>query len=400
VFKNTYTHNGRSVRVKAWSVKIQHLGQRRTLSLRSTRRAEAEREAARLHRRIIAHGWASTVSSTKVLQLVSTADQGASKTVAYWKARLLQRRYPAPNSRDDATEWSARIEHDGQAHYFPLGTSSPRLAASRALKTYQLVVRKGWAAASQKHAREVTLALHWAMEPVAWTYTTLHTLRHVRAGLSPNQPRIKVALLESEPSLRDALEYWINQHAALRCVRTVASGAAAIEHAADHSGLLWLVNSAVGGEPKGRDWLARLSDSSPETCGLMYSLYEDSNQVFLAAPGGASGYMLKRTPADRFLDPITLGGVPDRITADLILSRVRQYFQAALAFAPVPSSSVVPLTTREHEILELVGKGYVDKEIAARLGISPWTVHGHMKNIFEKLSVHSRTEAVVRSFHK
>jgi DNA-binding CsgD family transcriptional regulator len=58
------------------------------------------------------------------------------------------------------------------------------------------------------------------------------------------------------------------------------------------------------------------------------------------------------------------------------------------------------LTRREHEILELLSKGYPDKEIANALGISSWTVHGHVKNIFAKLDVHTRTEAVVRSLQK
>ena len=58
------------------------------------------------------------------------------------------------------------------------------------------------------------------------------------------------------------------------------------------------------------------------------------------------------------------------------------------------------LTLREHEILDCVSKGFVDKEIASRLGISPWTVHGHLRHIYEKLRVHSRTEAVVKYLQK
>jgi len=58
------------------------------------------------------------------------------------------------------------------------------------------------------------------------------------------------------------------------------------------------------------------------------------------------------------------------------------------------------LTHREHEVLALLSKGYVDKEIADSLRISIWTVHGHVKNIFEKLGVHTRTEAVIKFLQK
>ena len=69
-----------------------------------------------------------------------------------------------------------------------------------------------------------------------------------------------------------------------------------------------------------------------------------------------------------------------------------------------PVSSAAPelalLTTREQEILELLGKGYLDKEIASVLRISAWTVRGHLKSIFERLRVHNRTEAVVKYLQK
>lgn len=66
-----------------------------------------------------------------------------------------------------------------------------------------------------------------------------------------------------------------------------------------------------------------------------------------------------------------------------------------------PSSlETAGLTPREHEVLALLSKGELAKEIASSLGISIWTVHGHVKNIFEKLGVHTRTEAVVKYLQK
>ena len=86
----------------------------------------------------------------------------------------------------------------------------------------------------------------------------------------------------------------------------------------------------------------------------------------------------------------------------MIADRIREYFQATAASLPTGSLAQVltTLTQREHEILGLLSKGQPDKEIADLLRISTWTVHGHLKKIFEKLGVHNRTEAVLAYLHK
>jgi DNA-binding NarL/FixJ family response regulator len=102
------------------------------------------------------------------------------------------------------------------------------------------------------------------------------------------------------------------------------------------------------------------------------------------------------------LDPICAEGPVTPLLPQEILLRVRKYFQGCLNFAPSGETNraLESLTNREREILQYLSKGYVDKEIAMRLGISAWTVHGHVKNIFEKLNVHTRTEAVVKLLQK
>jgi DNA-binding NarL/FixJ family response regulator len=131
-------------------------------------------------------------------------------------------------------------------------------------------------------------------------------------------------------------------------------------------------------------------------------VYEDSDQLFKATPGGASSYLLKRTTPDKLLDPIAGPSGEKHFSSELIAFRVRQYFRKVIDSLPVGDASpdLAKLTQREQEILNLLSKGYVDKEIAEALRISIWTVHGHMKNIFEKLGVHTRTEAVVKYLHK
>ena len=112
------------------------------------------------------------------------------------------------------------------------------------------------------------------------------------------------------------------------------------------------------------------------------------------------GYLLKRTSPLRILEPLADATGP--LTRESIAARIREYFQNLLTAMPIGPSSpeLSKLTAREHEILTLLSKGGVAKDIASTLGISLWTVHGHVKKIFEKLNVHTRTEAVVKFLQK
>jgi DNA-binding NarL/FixJ family response regulator len=148
------------------------------------------------------------------------------------------------------------------------------------------------------------------------------------------------------------------------------------------------------------DSFHRLQHVAPDWSVLSYSVHEDSEQLFMATPGGATGYLLKRTSPDKILEPLI--GSPSPPSLDQIALGVRRYFEHLVA--SLPARDTVPelatLTEREQQVLSFLSKGYVDKEIADALRISVWTVHGHVKNIFEKLGVHSRTEAVVKYLQK
>jgi len=407
VFRNTYTHRGRLVEVKGWSVKIQHQGERRTLSLSSHRRSDAAREAAALYRRIISGGWAAVAAGPAGQKMKSSGaeepvDGGSEKLDArYWENRLVQRRYPVrPAGVPD--EWSIHIEHDGISNYFPLGTADTKAAAAKALAIHNLVVRQGWEAAYAQFPREVTVALHWVTNPVTWTYATFHTETAGRPSppARAEQGILRIALVEPDGSIRRALRHWIDAHAGVRCVAAYATPEEVFQQGVPGRKELWLVNRTLPGMA-GSECLDQMRRSASALCGLIYSIYEDSNQLFLATPGGAFAYLLKRTPAERLLEPV-LGGGPFPVSAREVLSRVRQYYVPCLDFAPADEHTRVleNITPRECEILELLSKGYLDKEIAARLDISTWTVRGHLKNIFEKLNVHTRTEAVVKFLHK
>ena len=123
---------------------------------------------------------------------------------------------------------------------------------------------------------------------------------------------------------------------------------------------------------------------------LMCTIYEDDDNVFNALCAGASGYLLKNTPPEKFLQAITethQGGSP---MSPSIARKVVTAFQNRSK----PSANYANLSEREKEILDLLAKGFRYKDIAQQLYISLETVRTHVRNIYDKLHVNSRTEAI------
>jgi DNA-binding NarL/FixJ family response regulator len=129
---------------------------------------------------------------------------------------------------------------------------------------------------------------------------------------------------------------------------------------------------------------------------VMLTVYEDEDKLFKSLMAGASGYLLKRTAPAKLLVAIKQvysGGAP--MSAQIARMVVRHFHQHHEKL-----DSTRGLTSREREILELLAKGYRYKEIAGALTISFDTVRSHLRAIYEKLHVHSRTEAVVKFLQK
>jgi RNA polymerase sigma factor (sigma-70 family) len=128
---------------------------------------------------------------------------------------------------------------------------------------------------------------------------------------------------------------------------------------------------------------------------MMLTVYEDTENIFNALTAGASGYMLKRTPAKELLDAIRevqRGGSPmtTHIARKVVLS-----FQKS-ADAQQTANELSELSDREQQVLDLLAQGLIYKEIADKLGISYETVHTYIRRIYEKLQVRTRTEAVAK----
>ncbi|MEO6036465.1 MAG: response regulator transcription factor [Verrucomicrobiota bacterium] len=326
------------------------------------------------------------------------------KDADYWKPRLLYRKHPETLHPKGTNEFSVRIEHAGTSHYFPLGTDNESEAAHQALRIYQTVSREGWVAAGSSFPSELTLALRWLENPVAWTYTTLHTQKNRSPVRSPadqaNAPGgISVAILEPDDGIRLALAKCVNCQSGFHCAMIFANAAEALREIPRHRLQLLMANDVLP-DKSGPEVVEIARRFTPQIAGVIYSVYEDSDKLFSAVPGGAASYLLKRISPLHLLEP--LAEMREPITPEQIAHRVRKYFQSLLTPLPAAASSLelARLTPREHEILTRLSKGGVAKEIAHTLGISLWTVHGHVKNIFEKLHVHTRTEAVVKFLQK
>jgi DNA-binding NarL/FixJ family response regulator len=411
LFKNTYTYKGRHVEVRGWSVKIQLFGKRKTFSLSARDRAQAAGEACELYQTILAHGWEGAAQGSpgaglrfKLAPGPLTSPVSIASDVEYWRRRLVHRKYPEEPGSHSGRDLSVRIEHAGTSRYFPLETSDEMEAAGRAMRIYQTVVRKGWAEASAGFPRELSLALRWQDNPVAWTYTTIHTWKSngpARPVTEPSnrRPGLGVIVIEPDDGTRLALTSCVNSQAGFRCEAAFVSVAEALGEMPRRKVEFVLVNHDPPPAAGAAGW-EEIQGVKPGLVGVFYSVFEDADQLFKATPGGAILYMLQRTAPFRILDPIA--GLARPVRREQIVTHVRDYFQRLAASLPSspPSREIAKLTPREHEILALLSKGDLAKEIADTLGISFWTVQGHVKSIFEKLGVHSRIEAVVKFLQK
>lgn len=203
-----------------------------------------------------------------------------------------------------------------------------------------------------------------------------------------------VAIVEDSADVRLSLEQVVADSPDLRCVSASASAEQALAALPALKPDVVLMDIELPGL-SGIDCTARLKRLLPETRVLILTVYKDPAQIFKALEAGANGYLLKRSSAaeiHRAIADVREGGAP--MTAE-IAAKVVQYFHKAPA-----SSELASLTRREEEILGLLAQGYIGKEIAAQLGISYETVRGHLGNIYEKLHVRSRTEAVIKYFQK
>ena len=203
--------------------------------------------------------------------------------------------------------------------------------------------------------------------------------------------KISVSIVEDDPPVRASLARLIDSSSGCRCVSRHGSAENALQEIPGIKPDVVLMDINLPGI-NGVECVRRLKPLLPATQIIMLTVYQNTENIFEALAAGATGYLLKQTTPDELLAAIQevhAGGSPmsSHIARKIVLS-----FQQTPPLSPEAQS----LTPREVEVLNLLAKGFLYKEIAEKTKTTYATVHTHIRHIYEKLHVRSRTEAVAR----
>ena len=206
-----------------------------------------------------------------------------------------------------------------------------------------------------------------------------------------NDPTTTLAIVEDDPTLRKTLAEIVNTSASWNLVGMFASAEDALQELPGSPPQMVLMDIQLPGI-SGIECVAASKQQCPEVQVLMVTVYDNNDRIFEALAAGSSGYLLKRDAPNMLLESLNdlrNGGSP---MSSAIARKVVQRFQSP----PNTTSVDHDLTPRETEILEQLVKGSLYKEIASDLEIGVETVRTHLRNIYAKLHVRTRTEAVVK----
>ena len=200
---------------------------------------------------------------------------------------------------------------------------------------------------------------------------------------------ISVSIVEDDAQVRASLGKLINSTPGYCCVSQHSSAENALSEIPKLQPDVALMDINLPGI-NGVECVRRLKPQSPDTQIIILTVYQNTEHIFNALQAGATGYMLKQTPPNELLAAIrdvNAGGSP---MSSHIARKIVQSFQRPAA------SGAQSLSPRETQVLDLLAKGYLYKEIAEKMNLTYATVHTHIRHIYEKLHVRSRTEAVAK----
>ncbi len=202
-------------------------------------------------------------------------------------------------------------------------------------------------------------------------------------------PLITIVIAEDHALVREGTRQIIEQHADLRVVGEADRGDRAVALVGELRPDVVLLDLRLP-VLNGIEATSKITSSYPEVKVLMLSAYDDEDYILAALNAGAAGYLLKTAPGREVVEAVRAAYRGETVLQPAISRKLAQYWQRFNA----PGGSA-RLSPRELEVLRLLARGAPNKEIAATLGISLRTVEGHLGNIFGKLGVFSRTEAVL-----
>lgn len=204
---------------------------------------------------------------------------------------------------------------------------------------------------------------------------------------------LRVLIADDHPLFRQGLRALIDSAEDLVVVGEAQTGSGAVAQALDIRPdvvLMDLNMPRLGGVEATR----RIVTTHPQTRVLILTMFEEDESVFAAIRAGARGYLLKGSGRDEVLRAVRTVASGEAIFGPAIAERLRSYFASTAGAAPRPFPE---LTAREHEVLELIARGSANGEIAAALSVSLKTVRNHVSNVFTKLRVSTRAQAIVKA---
>lgn len=218
-----------------------------------------------------------------------------------------------------------------------------------------------------------------------------HTFPPQRQGWADET---RIYLIEDDPLILQFVRQTLLQRPSWRLLGHSASLAHAREHAPSSRANVFLVDLCLP-DGRGEELLELLARNKPEAELLVFTVFGEESRLIGALAAGATGYVLKGCSPEQLvlaIEQIRDGGAPiSPLLARMLLKQFR-----SVPDAPAPQkTNAVALSERETEVLKLLARGYVNKEIASKLAIGPSTVSTHVKNLYRKLAAHTRVQAVM-----
>jgi DNA-binding NarL/FixJ family response regulator len=210
-----------------------------------------------------------------------------------------------------------------------------------------------------------------------------------------NDKIIRVSIVEDTDDIREAMRVLINGSQGFECLHVFPDAETAIQKLPEFEIDVILMDINLPGLD-GIECMVQLKDKMAYSQFMMCTVYDDDDNIFSALESGANGYMLKRTSPAQILEAIRdlhEGGSP-------MSSEIARRVVDAMQRKKKPAGPAEVLTDREKEILDFLSRGFLYKEIANELFISKETVKKHIHNIYDKLHVQTRTEALNKAYRR
>jgi DNA-binding NarL/FixJ family response regulator len=206
--------------------------------------------------------------------------------------------------------------------------------------------------------------------------------------------KISVSIVEDIPEVRQTIEKYIQQSEHFVFEKAYSNSELAIKDLETQTPDIMIMDINLPGM-NGIDCITEIRKKNTSTQFLIFTVFEDDEKIFDALKAGAMGYLLKRTPKEQLLESLLdlhNGGSP------MSTSIARKVIQS---FSKVSTSNYEnAISKKEREVIELLAKGFLYKEIGDKLGISLNTVKQHLHNIYKKLQVDNKTEAINKYFNR